>query len=129
WPYLVDMARASVPGFCTASSDFDPVAPSASPVANDTPASLPAPPAATIPAAQSFADVTSRPVDWLMRGWLARQNITSVVGWPGEGKSTTAVDLAAKLSRGAALPNGTTPERPLRVLYLGTEDTDSVLKC
>lgn len=74
-----------------------------------------------------FADVTPVAIDWLLPGRLARQQITMINGWPGEGKTSLVIDIAARLSQGQELPDGTRPPRPLRVLYLATEDSESVL--
>lgn len=76
---------------------------------------------------KSFAEVTPVAIDWLLPGRLARQQITMINGWPGEGKTSVVIDIVARLSQGRELPDGTRPPRPLRVMYLSTEDSQSVL--
>lgn len=75
-----------------------------------------------------FSEVESVPIEWLLPGRLARREITMINGWPGEGKTSVVIDIAAKLSRGMKLPDGSMPPGPLRVLVVSTEDNESVLK-
>ena len=60
-------------------------------------------------------------VEWLMDAWMPRRSLTLLAGREGLGKSTIAVDIAARATRGE-LDNG----QPLRVLYLATEDSRSM---
>lgn len=59
-----------------------------------------------------LADVRSRPVDWLWPGRIPCGKVTLLVGDPGAGKSLVALDLAARLSRGIALPACQPPASP-----------------
>lgn len=52
----------------------------------------------------SMAQVTSEPVRWLWEGRIPLGKVTLLEGEPGIGKSTLALDLAAKVSRGASMP-------------------------
>jgi hypothetical protein len=92
-------------------------------------ADAPAPPphAAPILSVRSFADVKPKPIEWVLPGRLARQVITGINGWPGEGKTSVVIDIVARMTRGAELPDGTKTPRPLRVLFLSTEDSESLL--
>jgi len=121
WPWLEDQARRA--GHSDAPLTFDVVADA--PVAPPPPAPTPAPPKLS---ARPFADVTPQRTEWLLPGRIARQQITTVNGWPGEGKTSVMIDITARLSQGQQLPDGTKPPRPLRVLFLSTEDSESVLK-
>lgn len=76
---------------------------------------------------RSFADVTPTPIEWLLPGRLARQQITMINGWPGEGKTSVVIDLVARMTRAERLPDDTVPSGPLRVLFLSTEDSESIL--
>jgi RecA-family ATPase len=76
----------------------------------------------------NFGDIADKAVEWLLAGRLARQQITMLNGWPGEGKTSVAIDLVARLSRGQPLIDGTAPPRALRVLVCSTEDSQTVLK-
>jgi len=94
-------------------------------------ADAPAPPLHVAPApslsVRSFAEVKPKRIEWLLPGRVARQQITTINGWPGEGKTSVVIDIAARMSRGEQLPDGTRPPRPLRVLFLSTEDSESIL--
>jgi len=48
--------------------------------------------------------IEARPLEWLWFPYIARGKCTIVEGQPGVGKSTVALDLVARLSRGAAMP-------------------------
>jgi len=76
---------------------------------------------------RSFADVTPKRIDWLLLGRVARQQITMVNGWPGEGKTSVVIDIAARMTRAEPLPDNSLPPRPLRILFLSTEDSESIL--
>jgi predicted ATP-dependent serine protease len=51
------------------------------------------------------ADVSKRAVDWLWPGRIAIGKVTLLVGDPGLGKSLVAIDVAARVSRGASWPD------------------------
>ena len=53
-----------------------------------------------------YSEVEPQPVDWLWYPYLPYGKITLLQGDPGEGKSTFALQLAAILTKGAALPDG-----------------------
>jgi hypothetical protein len=72
---------------------------------------------------KTLATVQARPVDWLWRHWIPRGALTLIDGDPGLGKSTLAMDLAARVSRGWLMPPGEDGhEDPAHVLLLGAED-------
>jgi putative DNA primase/helicase len=66
-------------------------------------------------------DVVATRVHWLWHGWLARGKIQTLEGDPGMGKSTLTVEIAAKMTRGYALPGGIKQE-PINVLFMSAED-------
>ena len=68
-----------------------------------------------------LADVTPERVAWLSRGRLAVGKITMVDGDPGLGKSTAMIELAARITRGEALPDGE-KGRPRGVVIMSAED-------
>lgn len=76
---------------------------------------------------RSFAEVIPTRIEWLLPGRVARQQITMINGWPGEGKTSVVIDIAARMTRAEQLPDGTQPPQPLRVLFLSTEDSQSIL--
>ena len=51
--------------------------------------------------------VISEQVEWLWPGYLPRGKVGMLDGDPGEGKSTTVLDLAARISTGRPMPDGT----------------------
>jgi len=53
-----------------------------------------------------LADVEPRPVSWLWPGRIPLGKLTVLDGDPGLGKSTLSLDLAARVSRGAQMPDG-----------------------
>lgn len=71
----------------------------------------------------NLATVKVARVDWLWRAWLPRGAVTVLEGDPGLGKSTIAIDIAARLTRGAPMPDGEARSEPMNVLFLTTEDS------
>jgi hypothetical protein len=72
---------------------------------------------------RTLADVTARPIEWLWRPWIPLGAITLLDGDPGLGKSSITIDLAARVSRGWAMPpDGGVVGAPAGVLLLGAED-------
>lgn len=54
-------------------------------------------------------NIMSEQIDWLWPGRLARGKLTILDGDPGQGKSTLTIDLAARVSTGAAWPGSFAP--------------------
>jgi hypothetical protein len=61
-------------------------------------------------------------IDWLWPGYIPAGKLTLLDGDPDRGKSLITVDLAARLSRGRALPDGTAGGPVVRSLFLQAED-------
>jgi hypothetical protein len=68
-----------------------------------------------------LADVEREPVEWLWPGYILYGKLTILDGDPGMGKSTLLLDIAARVSAGAPMPNGSIC-RPGGVLLLTAED-------
>jgi hypothetical protein len=69
------------------------------------------------------ADVAPQPVTWLWPGRLAIGKVTLLAGDPGLGKSLLTLDIAARVSRGAAWPDSpATRQRAGGVALLSAED-------
>ena len=68
-------------------------------------------------------DVFKEPVEWLWQGRIPRGAITMLDGDPEVGKSTLSLDLAARVSAGARLPDGARRHMPAPVLLVGAEDS------
>lgn len=69
-----------------------------------------------------YADVESHAVDWLWYPYIPYGKITIIQGDPGEGKTTFALQLAALLSSGKPLPDGSLSD-PINVIYQSAEDS------
>lgn len=71
-----------------------------------------------------LSDVQSQPVKWLWEGRIPCGKVTLLDGEPGSGKSLLALDLAARVSRGAAMPlHGGTPSGPADVILFNDDDS------
>lgn len=71
-----------------------------------------------------LSDVEPKSVRWLWPGHLPLGKLALIDGDPGLGKSALALDLAARVSRGAPMPDGSSPdlEGPRGVVLLTAED-------
>ncbi|HQG04505.1 MAG TPA: bifunctional DNA primase/polymerase [Thermoleophilia bacterium] len=68
-----------------------------------------------------MADVAPQAVEWLWQPWIPLAKLTLLIGDPGTGKTMLALDLAARVTRGRPLPDGT--RAPLgNVVILTAED-------
>lgn len=72
----------------------------------------------------SLAEIESQPVNWLWEGRIPRGKMTVLDGEPGSGKSLLALDLAARVSRGAAMPlSRIKPSGPANVVLYNDDDS------
>jgi hypothetical protein len=86
--------------------------------------------AKTAPASQApklrlvnFAKIQTKPINWLWPGKMAIGHITTLNGDPGTKKSFISLDIAARISTGRPLPDGSSnPFPPSSVLVLTRED-------
>jgi hypothetical protein len=70
-----------------------------------------------------MAEVQAETVAWLWPGRIAIGKVTLLYGDPGLGKSLVTLDIAARVSRGAAWPDKRGEERPSgSVILLSAED-------
>jgi len=72
----------------------------------------------------SAAELIPEPVQWIWEGWLAKGKFHLLAGDAGEGKTTLAIDMAARLSRGGTWPDGTKC-KPAKVIIWSGEDHHS----
>lgn len=73
------------------------------------------------PSILRLSDVEPEAIDWIWPGRLARGKKTMLAADPGVGKSTVSIDIAARITRGDAWPDG--GRAPLGdVLFLCAED-------
>jgi len=76
-----------------------------------------------VPIIVNLADVEPRPVEWLWPNRIPLGKLTMVVGYPGLGKSTLALDIVARVTRGIPWPD--LPNEPISagaVILLSAED-------
>jgi RecA-family ATPase len=72
------------------------------------------------------SDVKPEKVQWLWLDWIPRREITMLDGDPGMGKSVITLDLAARVTKGWPMPDGSDAQVPPRgVVVISTEDTPS----
>ncbi|MEM8757484.1 MAG: AAA family ATPase [Planctomycetota bacterium] len=69
-----------------------------------------------------LADVEPEAVDWLWPGYIAAGKLTILAGDPGGGKSWVMLDVAARLSRGDPMPDGTGGGPPVGMLFISYND-------
>lgn len=69
-----------------------------------------------------MSDVTARKTEWLWYPYIALGKVTIMMGDPGEGKSTLALNLAAAVSRGWKFPSKEKTVQPEFVIYQNAED-------
>jgi RecA/RadA recombinase len=73
---------------------------------------------------QTFAETPEREIDWLWPGVVPRGMVSLIGGKQGLGKSFLICDLAARVSSGEQMPDGTN-HPPGKVLLLAREDDAS----
>jgi hypothetical protein len=74
---------------------------------------------------RSFADTGRRRVEWLWPGYLARGEFTVLDGEKGCGKSLVLEDIAARLSRGDAMPGEETGTGEVITTAIFTAESDA----
>ena len=72
--------------------------------------------------AERLSAIEPSNISWLWEPYLARGKLSLLDGDPGAGKSLFTADLAARLSRGGRLPDGSWRRRKSAVLFLNAED-------
>jgi hypothetical protein len=66
--------------------------------------------------------VTGRRVKWVWHSWLPSGKLTVLDGDPDVGKSTLSLDIAARITTGGAMPDGTAGIAAANVVLLSGED-------
>lgn len=77
---------------------------------------------ATKPTLVTLDTIEPREIKWLWHPYIPTGTVTAVFGQGGQGKTYLTCDIAARLSRGEALPDNPSPAGPQRVLMLSAED-------
>lgn len=73
------------------------------------------------PLLRRLDDITREEISWLWPDWLATGKLTVLGGHPGDGKTTLAHAIAARLSAGEPMPDGA-PSIKTNILILASED-------
>jgi len=109
------------PGEATTRDSSEPARPRTVPPSHP-PGPAPKGQRAKVPALISLDAVQPRSIDWLWRGWIPAGMFSICDGLPGVGKSTMLVDIAARVTTGREMPDGTPGVEPGVVLFLAYED-------
>src|SRR4029077_1385498 len=72
--------------------------------------------------AELLSQVKSTQFRWLWEPFIPCGKLVLLDGDPGVGKSLLTIDLAARLTRGGALPDGKPVERPQTAIIVSSED-------
>ena len=70
----------------------------------------------------SMGDVQAEEVRWLWYPYLPRGKITIIQGDPGEGKTTFALAVVARLTCGLSMQGAENALPPLNIIYQSAED-------
>lgn len=74
------------------------------------------------PVLVAMSTVEPEQVAWAWEPFLARGKINLIEGDPDLGKTTLALDIAARLSTGSAMPDGTIAGAPVPTIIISAED-------
>jgi hypothetical protein len=74
------------------------------------------------PAAPTFAEIDATDQEWLWRGYIPDALLTVVIAPPKASKTTLCVDLAARVSRGDVMPDGSEGGPAAPVILAALED-------
>jgi putative DNA primase/helicase len=73
------------------------------------------------------ADLQPTPIQWLWRDWLALGKLHILAGAPGQGKTTIALALAATVTIGGRLPDGSRCDKGNVLIWSGEDDPADTL--
>jgi hypothetical protein len=77
---------------------------------------------------QPLTQVEPRSVSWLWQPWLPLGKAVLLDGEPGLGNSLVCLDLAARVTRGKAMPDGSPcPRRPVALLNAEDDTADTIV--
>ena len=81
-----------------------------------------------VPVVTQLSTVTPVPIDWLWEGRIAKGKSTLLAGDPGLGKTTIAVDIAARCSTGRAMPDGTVGQLGNTLILTAEDDLADTIR-
>jgi AAA domain len=70
----------------------------------------------------TLSDVPIESIDWIWPGHIAARKLHLWAGWPGVGKSYVTIDIAARLTSGSKMPDGSDAALACDVVLLTAED-------
>jgi hypothetical protein len=73
------------------------------------------------------ANLKPEAIRWLWPAWLAQGKLHVLAGAPGTGKTTLALDIAACVTSGRALPSGWRPKPASVIVWSGEDDPRDTL--
>jgi putative DNA primase/helicase len=73
------------------------------------------------------SDLNPQPVRWLWPGWLALGKLHILAGAPGVGKTTVALSMAARISSGTPMPDGSPTTAGNVLIWSGEDDHSDTL--
>lgn len=71
---------------------------------------------------QYYANVRTEPVEWLWYPYIPLGKLTVLQGDPGEGKSTFALNVVARITTGQPMPDGVPTKGKRVAIYQCAED-------
>ena len=80
-----------------------------------------------VPGFVPLSDVSEEAITWVWPGWIAIGEITDVGGDPGTNKSSMLQDIAARVTRGLPMPDGSQGRSGGAVLLSGEESLKKTL--
>ena len=69
-----------------------------------------------------MSEIEAQEIEWLWYPFIPYGKLTIIQGDPGDGKTTLALNIAAKLSRGESLDEEMKVSEPINVIYQTAED-------
>ena len=69
-----------------------------------------------------MSDVQTQTIEWLWYPFIPYGKLTIIQGDPGDGKTTLALNIAAKLSNGKGLENEIMTQEPATIIYQTAQD-------
>ena len=69
-----------------------------------------------------MSEIQSEEIEWLWYPFIPYGKLTIIQGDPGDGKTTLALNIAAKLSRGESLDEEMKISEPINIIYQTAED-------
>jgi hypothetical protein len=75
-----------------------------------------------------MSEITPEPVDWLWEPYIAYGAITLIQGDGGQGKTTVSLAIAAALTKGEALPSGSSPIRSNVIIQNGEDSYSHTIR-